>query len=167
MGNRKRHVKKIMFSLCAVMLLLTGCNPYPGEYVDYINVFGPNEVECNSFYHYMRVEGGRYDSCLARYDLITESDKEIYIVDDLEKQRIKSFCGDDKGVFYVVETFQEKNEERVLFYYDLNSNEEEALLTSNDHLTVYKDSSTNRIRVSDGTQKYLFQKNPHSVRIFY
>ncbi|WP_027215784.1 hypothetical protein [Butyrivibrio fibrisolvens] len=154
MRNRKRHVKKIMFSLCAVMLLLTGCNPYPGEYVDYINVFGPNEVECNSYYHYMRVEGGRYDSCLALYDLITESDQEIYIVDDLEKQRIKSFCGDDKGVFYVVETFQEKNEERVLFYYDLNSNEKEALLTSNDHLTVYKDSSTNRIRVSDGTQKY-------------
>ena len=131
MRNRKRHVKKIMCSLCAVMLLLTGCNPYPGEYVDYINVFGPNEVECNSYYHYMRVEGGRYDSCLARYDLITESDQEIYIVDDLEKQRIKSFCGDDMGVFYVVETFQEKNEERVLFYYDLNSQETETLLTSN------------------------------------
>lgn len=107
---------KKLISVCVIMIImLTGCMKAADGYVSYIEDFGPNDIECHSYYHYMRVEGGRYDSCLARYDLITESDQEIYIVDDLEKQRITSFCGDDKGVFYVVETFQEKNEERVLF----------------------------------------------------
>ena len=43
---------------------------------------------------------------------------------------------------------------KALFYYDLNSNQKESLLSSEDRLTVYKDPGTKRIMVTDGTQKY-------------
>nr|WP_292165513.1 hypothetical protein [Butyrivibrio sp.] len=102
MRNRKRHVKKIMCSLCAVMLLLTGCNPYPGEYDDYINVFGPNEVECNSFYHYKYAEEGLNQSALQRYDLITETDQDIFLSLTPDKEEVTSYWGDDIVVYYVV-----------------------------------------------------------------
>ena len=56
-----------------MIIMLTGCMKTADGYVHYIEDFGPNDIECHSYYHYMRVEGGRYDSCLARYDLIMES----------------------------------------------------------------------------------------------
>ena len=148
-------LKKILSIFAIAVIMLTGCMKTTTEgYISYINEFGPNEIECNSFYHYMYVEGGCSYSGLMRYDLTTESDQEIYRVDDLKNQRITSFWGDDDGVFFVVKSVQGKDAEMQLFYYDLNSNQKESLLSSEDSLTVYKDSSTKRIMVTEGTQKY-------------
>lgn len=123
-------------------------------YISYINEFGPNEIECNSFYHYMYVDGGCSYSGLMRYDLTTETEQEIYRVDDLQDQRVTSFLGDDDGVYFVVKSLQGKDAEMILFYYDLNSQEKESLLSSRDRLTVYKNTSTKRVMVTDGTQNY-------------
>ena len=110
-------LKKVFLLLCVITLMLTGCMKKTTEgYISYINEFGPNEIECNSFYHYMYVEGGCSYSGLMRYDLTTDNDQEIYRVDDLKKQRITSFCGDDDGAFFVVKSVQGKDAVMQLFY---------------------------------------------------
>lgn len=150
-------LRKIILVLI-IMLTLTGCyKSNDSKEIPYIHEMGPNEIECNSFYHYMPVEHGRDKIGLQRYDLITEKDQDIYVVEDLEKQSITSYYGDDKVVYFVVTTYQDGDDEKVLFCYDLNSCEYETLLATEEYLDVGLDSITNKILVITDSQDYFIE----------
>ncbi|MCR5771434.1 MAG: hypothetical protein K6G87_09415 [Butyrivibrio sp.] len=147
-------LKKIVLLLCAIILTLTGCMKYPGEYVCYIDLFGPNTLECHSFYHYKRVGNGLEKSGLQRYDLITETEQEIYAASDPHKQLITSYWGDDNEVYYVVKTNKKGSSEFTLFYYNLNTKEYQTVLDNEKSLSVFKDINTNRIIIIRDKQRY-------------
>ncbi len=137
--------------------MLSGCYKYPGDYVYYISVFGPNEVECNSFYHYTRVGKGLNQSGLQRYDLLTETDEVIFETSDPKKQIVSSYWGDDKEVYFVVLTYKKGDDEMTLYHYDLNSGKYETLLENEKSLRVYKDVNTNKIVLIRGFERYLIE----------
>lgn len=146
-----------MCLLCVAILLLTGCDPYPGEYVYYISDFGPNEIECNSFYHYKYADEGLNQSGLQRYDLITETDQDIYETSDPHNQIVSSYWGNDEEVYFVVLTYQKGDDKMTLYHYDLKSGNYKTLLDNEKSLRVYKDVNTNKIVLIRGFDRYLIE----------
>lgn len=138
------------------MLLLTGCF-YPGEYVYYVHDFGPNEIECNSFYHYKYPEEGLYQAGLQRYDLITETDQDIFETSDPHKQIVSSYWGNDEEVYFVVLTYQKGDDKMTLYHYELSSGEYTILLDNEKSLRVYKDVNTNKIVLIRGFERYMIE----------
>ncbi len=148
--------KKITFLFVLIFVLITGCSYLnESEYISYIDIIGPNNMECHSFYHYMNVEGGYDDSGLQRYDTITGKDQEIYIVSDPKNQRISSFCGNDKEVYYVETTSKKDSRENALYYCDVSSGKYEKILKTEEYLAVFQDSNTNEIKVKTDSQGYI------------
>jgi hypothetical protein len=138
--------------------VLVGCSrPYSNGYVHYIHDLGPNDIECNSFYHYIRVEKGLNQSGLQRYDLITEKDQDIFISEDPDNQKVTSYWGDDDEVYYVVITYQEGDDEKVLYHYDLHSETCETMMTTEGYLDVSRDVITNKIKVITDEQNYFIE----------
>lgn len=150
-------LKKILSMMCLV-LILTGCHKeYPGGYIPYINEMGPGEIECNSFYHYIRVGDGLNKSGLQRYDLITETDQDIYLASDPHKQEVSSFYGDDNEVYFVVTTHEKGSDESTLYCYDLKSDTCETLFSSEEYLYVCMDSLANKVLLIAHTQDYYIE----------
>jgi hypothetical protein len=152
-------LKKFSLVFLLLLLMTTGCNLlFASENLPYIEAFGPNEIECHSFYHYTFDDQGLNYIGLKRYDLVSETDQDIYIVENPEIQELTGFYGDDDGVYYVVTTSQEQSKESILFYYDLNLGTMEELLTDENHIGVYKESTTNEVMVKTKTQSYSANK---------
>ncbi len=137
-------------------MLLTGCF-YPGEYVHYIHDFGPSDIDCHSFYHYTRVNNALNQSGLQRYDLITETDQDIFLSSTPDKEEVTSYWGDDNEVYFVVTTYQKGDDDLVLYYYDLKSDVCDKILENNKYLLVFQDSNTNRIIVKTDSQRYYVE----------
>ncbi len=150
-------LKKVIIICCIMTLMLSGCYKYPGDYVYYISVFGPNEVECNSFYHYKYADKGLNQSGLQRYDLITETDQDIYEASDPHNQIVSSYWGDDEEVYFVVLTYKKGDDEMTLYHYDLSSGNYETLLENEKSLRVYKDVNTNKIVLIRDFERYLIE----------
>lgn len=150
-------LKKILCSLCIVMLLLTGCDPYPGEYVHYIHDFGPSDMDCHSFYHYTSVDNKLRQSGLQRYDLLTETDQDIFLSSTPDKEEVTSYWGDDNEVYFVVTTYQKGDDDLVLYYYDLKSDVCEKILENNKYLLVFRNSNTNRTIVKTDSQRFYIE----------
>lgn len=139
------------------MLLLSGCDTYPGEYVYYIHDFGPSDMECHSFYHYTRVDKALQQSGLQRYDLITETDQDIFMSSTPDKEEVTSYWGDDNVVYYVVTTYQKGDDDLALYYYDLKSDVCEKILENNKYLLVFRNSNTNRTIVKTDSQRFYIE----------
>lgn len=138
--------------------MLTSCNrTYDSGYISYIAEFGPNESTCHSFYHYIPGDKVYKFSGLKRYDLITEEDQDIYIIEDTQNQSLTGYYGDDNEVYFVVTTSLEKKEESTLFHYVLNSDEYENLFSTEGRFGVYKDLDVNKIKVTTQTQSYYIE----------
>jgi len=150
-------LKRFLFSLGIVMLLLSGCDTYPGEYVYYIHDFGPSDIDCHSFYHYTRVNNALNQSGLQRYDLITETDQDIFLSSTPDKEEVTSYWGDDNEVYFVVTTYQKGDDDLVLYYYDLKSDVCDKILENNKYLLVFQNSNTNRIMVKTDSQRYYVE----------
>ena len=151
-------LKKSLSIMCLMAFILVGCSrPYSSGYVHYIHDLGPNDIECNSFYHYIRVEKGLNQSGLQRYDLITEKDQDIFISEDPDNQKVTSYWGDDDEVYYVVITYQEGDDEKVLYHYDLHSETCETMMTTEGYLDVSRDVITNKIKVITDEQNYFIE----------
>ncbi len=151
-------LKKSLSIMCLMAFVLVGCSrPYSNGYVHYIHDLGPNDIECNSFYHYIRVEKGLNQSGLQRYDLITEKDQDIFISEDPDNQKVTSYWGDDDEVYYVVITYQEGDDEKVLYHYDLHSETCETMMTTEGYLDVSRDVITNKIKVITDEQNYFIE----------
>ena len=95
-------------------------------------------------------------SGLKRYDLVTQEDQKIYIVEDSKNQSLTGYYGDDSEVYFVVTTSLEK-EESVLFHYELNTNEYESILTAEGRIGVYRDLDTNKIKATTDTQSFYIE----------
>lgn len=154
---KKRIFMKIQ-AVFLLLLMLTSCNrTYDSGYISYIAEFGPNETECHSFYHYISGDKKGNFSGLRRYDLITNDEQDIYIVEDSQNQSISNYYGDDNEVYFVVTTTLENNDESVLFHYELNSNEYETLFTTDGWIGVFRDIDTNKIKVTTKEQNYYIE----------
>ena len=141
-----------------MLLTLTGCiRPYDSGYISYVEKFGPNEAECHSFYHYIPGDNKISFSGLRRYDLITDEDQDIYIVEDSQKQTLSCYYGDDNEVYFVVTTTLKNNEESVLFHHELNSDEYETLLTTDNRIGVFRELETGKIKVTTKEQCYYIE----------
>ncbi len=151
-------LKKTISIICLIAFVLVGCNRINSSgYVHYIHDFGPNDIECNSFYHYTRVGKGLNQSGLQRYDLITEKDQDIFVSEVPDEQMVTSYCGDDNEVYYVVITYQDGDDESVLYHYDLHSEACEIMMTTEGYLDVSRDAVTNKIKIITDAQNYYIE----------
>jgi hypothetical protein len=151
-------MKKVLLLLFTIMLTLTGCTKYPGDYVDFIYDFGPDGTECNSFYHYIRVGDGLHQSGLQRYDLISGMEQDIFMSSDPHNEEVTSYYGNDVVVYYVVNTSIGRDKsENILYQYDLKTDTIEKMIVTEGYLSVVKDAITGKIKVFESKQNYFIE----------
>jgi len=150
-----------------MMLVLTGCtlNTYSTNYLPYATALGPNNDNTRFFYHYIPNEEGYIYSTLAQYDIETGNDSCIYTVEDVQKQRIISFAGNDNVVLFVVKTFSSGEDNCILYYKNLITDTINTIVTSEEDISIIVSGDDIKILYENSIHELQEQDNTYSISI--